>query len=153
MIYQGAARYPVNHIVIHASDTRPDWMEGKRSSEKVAEIRRWHIQDRGWKDIGYHYIIDRDGTCVMGRRETVIGAGVVGFNRGVIHICLIGGNGGNEKDRFFEHFTKEQDLALMKRLVAIKLATEIKTVTGHNQHAAKACPCFSVPEYLRGLKG
>lgn len=151
-VTQGSARYPVQHIVVHCSDTRPDWMEGKRSSEKVAEIRRWHIKDRGWKDIGYHYVIDRDGTTIQGRLESVIGAGVVGFNRGVIHICLIGGNGGNEKDRFFERFTPAQDLALRRRINDIKKRASIKTITGHNEHAAKACPCFSVPEYLRGLK-
>ena len=152
MIYQGSKRYPVHDIVLHCADTKPDWMEDARTSQKVAEIKRWHIEDRGWKDIGYHWIVDRDGTAQAGRRETVIGAGVMGFNRGVIHICLIGGNGGNEKDRFSKHFTHAQDLALTRLIASIKSRTEIKRITGHNDHAAKACPCFNVAEYLRGLR-
>lgn len=156
MIYQGSNRYPVHDIVVHCSDTRPNWMEGARTSEKIAEIRRWHTDPkpngRGWRDIGYHWIIDRDGTAQAGRREMVIGAGVMGFNAGVIHICLIGGHGGNEKDRFSKHFTNAQDLALQRLIAAIKSRTEIKRVTGHNDHAAKACPCFTVSEYLRGLR-
>ena len=56
---------PISEIIIHCTDTRPDWMEGKTTSAKVAEIRRWHTdpqpKGRGWKDIGYHFLIDRDG--------------------------------------------------------------------------------------------
>lgn len=152
MIYQGSKRYPVHDIVLHSADTKPDWMEDARTSQKVAEIKRWHIEDRGWKDIGYHWIVDRDGTAQAGRRETVIGAGVLGFNSGVIHICLIGGNGGNEKDRFSKHFTVAQDLAVQRLIASIKSRTLIDRITGHNEHAAKACPCFTVAEYLRGLK-
>lgn len=52
MIYQGTARYPVTEIILHCADTRPDWMAGRPLLEKVAEIRRWHVEQRGWRDIG-----------------------------------------------------------------------------------------------------
>ena len=67
MIYQGTARYPVIEIILHCADTRPDWMAGQSLADKVAEIRRWHVQQRGWRDIGYHWVIDRDGAVAPGR--------------------------------------------------------------------------------------
>lgn len=77
MIYQGAAQHPVREIIVHCAATRPNWMAGRPIAEKVAEIRRWHLAN-GWKDIGYHWIIDRPGTVLAGRPETVIGAHTVG---------------------------------------------------------------------------
>jgi len=151
MIKQGSAQYAVNEIVVHCSATQASWMKTARTSAKVAEIRRWHIEDRGWRDIGYHYVIDRDGTVARGRSETVIGAGVEGHNRGVIHICLIGGHGSNANDRFEAHFTHEQEIALMKLIDDITRRTDIQRISGHNEHAAKACPGFSVTAFLQGI--
>jgi len=96
---------PINEIIVHCTATRADWWAGKRTSEKVAEIKRWHVQDRGWNDIGYHYLIDRDGTVANGRALEKIGAHVAGHNTGTIGISLFGGHGSAETDMFHEHFT------------------------------------------------
>lgn len=149
MIYQGAARHPVREIIVHCSATRPDWMEGRPIAEKVAEIRRWHLAN-GWSDIGYHWIIDRDGKVLAGRAETVIGAGVAGHNSGVIHVCLIGGHGSAETDSFGDHFTFAQDMTLRHMIDAISVRTQIERVSGHNEYAAKACPSFNVPAWMKG---
>ena len=53
MIHQGTARYPVTEIIAHCAETRAEWMVGHALAEKVAEIRRWHVEQRGWRDIGY----------------------------------------------------------------------------------------------------
>lgn len=147
-IRQGSAGYLVTEVVVHCSATGASWYTGKKSSEKLAEIKRWHVQDRGWRDIGYHYVIDTDGTVLPGRAETVIGAGVEGHNRGVIHVCLIGGGGSAATDKFEKNFTATQASALRKVLASIRLRTPIKRISGHNEHAAKACPGFSVPKWL-----
>ena len=139
---------PITEIIIHCSATRPDWMAGAPTKDKVAEIRRWHVQDRGWKDIGYHYLIDRDGNIATGRSVDQIGAHVQGHNTGTIGVCLIGGHGSSEKDQFADHFTADQEaqlrLLLAKILRAYPTATKI---SGHNQYAAKACPGFNVPTW------
>ncbi len=44
----------ITEIIVHCTATRADWWAGKRTSDKVREIKRWHVQDRGWSDIGYH---------------------------------------------------------------------------------------------------
>jgi hypothetical protein len=149
MIYQGAARYPVTEIILHCADTRPDWMAGRRLAEKVAEIRRWHVQERGWRDIGYHWVIDRDGTAAPGRLETEIGAHVEGHNRGTIGICLLGGHGASADDPFAKNFTAAQAAAAKQLIAAIKGRTAIHEVSGHNDYAVKACPGFKVRTVLK----
>lgn len=147
-IRQGAAGYLVTEVVVHCSATGASWYAGRKSSDKVSEIRRWHVVDRGWKDIGYHWLIDTDGTVLPGRPETVIGAGVEGHNRGVLHICLIGGAGSAATDAFEKNFTAHQSAALRKVLASIQLRTPIRRISGHNEHAEKACPGFNVGKWL-----
>lgn len=147
-ILQGSARYVVDEVVVHCSATRPEWFAGQPAAAKVAEIRRWHMVDRKWRDIGYHWIIDRDGTVLPGRAENQIGAGVQDHNRGVLHVCLIGGHGSASNDQFARHFTISQDTALRSRIADIRARTPIARVSGHNEHAAKACPGFNVPAWL-----
>lgn len=149
MINQGRARYPVHEAVIHCSATRPNWMAAQRFADKVAEIRRWHVQERGWRAIGYHWLIDRDGKVAAGRAETEVGAGVAGHNRGVIHICLLGGHGSSADDWFSDNFTPEQNVALRLLLSQIGQRTDLRRITGHNDHANKACPGFRVETWLR----
>ncbi|MEE2860873.1 MAG: N-acetylmuramoyl-L-alanine amidase [Pseudomonadota bacterium] len=149
MIYQGSARYPVREIIVHCAATQPDWMAGRPLAEKVAEIRRWHTA-KGWRDIGYHWIIDRDGKVLPGRTETEIGAHTVGKNSGTIGICLLGGHGSSETDAFLENFTQQQDSTLRQMIDAISLRTAITRISGHNEYAAKACPGFNVPLWLKG---
>lgn len=148
MIFQGSARYPVDEIVIHCAATHPDWMRRQPLTAKRKEIDRWHREERGWRKIGYHHLIDRDGAILPGRAETEIGAGVEGHNRGVIHICLIGGAGSSATDLFERNFTTAQDRALRGLIDAIRAETAITRITGHNDHAAKACPGFVVRNWI-----
>ncbi len=149
VIYQGSARHPVREIIIHCAATRPDWMQGRPLRDQVAEIRRWH-RANGWRDIGYHWIIGRDGSMLPGRPETEIGAHTVGHNSGTIGICLIGGFGSATTDRFSDHFTARQGITLEQQLQAISMRTPITRVSGHNEYAAKACPGFNVTRWLEG---
>lgn len=140
----------LTEIIIHCAAVRPDWMEGKPLSAKVAEIRRWHTRDRGWADIGYHFVIDRDGAIAEGRPITKDGAHVQGRNKNTVGICLIGGHGSNPIDAFLDNYTAEQESAL--RGLIDRLQNEyptIRKVSGHNDYAAKACPGFKVAEWIK----
>lgn len=148
MILQGTARHPVREIILHCSATRPEWLGNAPLAAKVAEIRRWHTRDHGWRDIGYHWIIDRDGQRAAGRRETEIGAHVAGHNAGTIGICLIGGFGADADDTFADNFTPAQERTLRALIADIRSRTQIVKVTGHNSYAAKACPGFRVVDWI-----
>ena len=105
----------VNEIVVHATATRPEWWRGKSTKAQVAEVRRWHMgKNPPWSDIGYHFLIGRDGTVVVGRPITKTPASVRGHNTGTIAIALFGGFGGAATDNFEDHFTPEQGAALFQ---------------------------------------
>ena len=124
-------------------------MQGKPLAEKRAEIRRWHL-GRGFSDIGYHWLIDRDGKVMAGRMESIVGAHVKGRNTGTLGICLIGGHGSATTDPFAENFTPEQDAALRRLIREIQGRARIRTISGHYRYAVKACPGFEVNKWLRG---
>lgn len=71
----------VQKHIIHCSDS---------TFGDVAEIRRWHIA-RGFNDVGYHFVIRRDGEVEMGRTLETIGAHCKGHNTNSIGTCLVGG--------------------------------------------------------------
>lgn len=150
IVLQGPARIPVHEVIIHCADTPPTWMADKTVQEQAQEIRRWHIEERGWKDIGYHWVIGRAGAIAAGRRETMIGAHCEGHNAGTLGICLIGGKGSNADDPFLKNFTPAQDVSLRQLLQGIGMRTQITTISGHNDYAARACPGFDVTDWLKG---
>ena len=93
-------------------------------------------------------MIGRGGEHTAGRPETAIGSHVAGRNNGTIGICLIGGHGSSERDRFANHFTRAQEQTLRELIAEIGSRTALDLITGHNQYAAKACPGFNVPSWL-----
>jgi N-acetylmuramoyl-L-alanine amidase len=125
----------INLILIHCSATK----EGKAFYAK--DIDKWH-KARGWKGIGYHYVIDLDGKVEKGRPDEQIGSHCAGHNKNSIGICYIGGldKDGNPKDTR----TKEQKEALWNLLRQLLCKYPKATIHGHNEFSSKACPCFDV---------
>lgn len=139
----------VNEIIVHCTATRPDWWSGKSAEEKVREVRDWHVSGNGWSDVGYHWLIDRDGTIVAGRPEEKAGAHCRGQNSNSIGIALFGGHGSTKTDRFEDHFTPAQAKSLRRLLADIHgRYPTISKVSGHNEYANKACPGFQVKPWL-----
>lgn len=132
----------IDKIIIHCSATP----EGRKVT--VDEIRQWHLQ-RGWKDIGYHYIIYLDGTIHKGRPESVIGAHCSGYNKNSIGICYIGGCNKNMQPK--DTRTVGQKRALLEILRRLKRDYPNATLHGHNEFAKKACPSFNVKEEYKNL--
>ncbi len=127
---------PISEIIIHCAATP----EGRDFT--VADIRAWH-KARGWSDIGYHYVVYRDGRVMPGRPVGQIGAHVAGHNTGTIGIVYVGGvsaDGRTAKDTRTP--AQRGSLLWLTRQLARKHG--IRKVTGHNQYAAKACPSFDV---------
>lgn len=139
----------ITEICLHCTATQADFMPGSNTAERVAEVKRWHVSGNGWSDIGYHRLIDRDGTRVDGRPMERNGAGVKGHNTGVIHVSLFGGHGSSENDSFGENYTAAQESALRAEITQLqRMYGPGLKVTGHNQFAAKACPGFQVAAWL-----
>ena len=138
----------IDEIVIHCTATNPSWYADKSAQDVVTEIRRWHTQERGWSDIGYHFIVHRDGKIASGRPITRGGAHTRGRNKASIGIALVGGRGGCADDAFLDNYTEAQERELRALIESLEQEfPTISTVSGHNDYASKACPCFSVGDW------
>lgn len=129
----------ISEIIVHCSATA----EGKDFT--VQDITRWH-KARGFRTIGYHYVIYRDGSIHQGRPLSEIGAHASGHNAQSIGVCYIGGcaaNGKTPKDTR----TPEQKKALRNLLQSLREKFPKATIHGHREFANKACPSFDVAEY------
>ena len=80
-----AKRTRTTKIVVHCSATPSD------RDVDAAEIRRWHVDENGWDDIGYHFVIRRDGTIEPGRDLDAVGAHCLSVNYESVGVCLVGG--------------------------------------------------------------
>jgi len=131
----------ISLIIIHCSATPPTMDIG------ADEIRKWHT-GKGWSDIGYHYVIRRDGVCEDGRAEKRAGAHVKGFNSNSIGVCMIGGvdaEGNSESN-----FTAIQWDVLEPLICILSERYPDARITGHNDpefNSGKDCPCFNVAEW------
>lgn len=124
----------IKEIIIHCSATP----EGKDYT--VDDIRRWHKQ-QGWSDIGYHYVIYRNGQIQNGRDVEISGAHCEGHNAHSIGVCYIGGmskNGKTAKDTR----TLAQKAALMSLLTYLKAIYPGVKIYGHRDFTYKDCPSF-----------
>lgn len=130
----------INKIIIHCSATKASQDIG------VKEIDAWH-KKQGWEEIGYHFVIRRNGRCEKGRDIEKIGAHCKGHNADSIGICLVGGIDNNGKPQ--NNFTDAQFQTLRKLVADLKQKYPQATIHGHNEFANKACPCFDVKEFFK----
>ena len=137
----------IDLVVVHCTATNPSWYSDKSCEDVVEEIRRWHVNERKWSDIGYHYCIHRDGVVAEGRPIRRSGAHTRGANKHSVGVALVGGRGGCNDDEPLDNFTEQQMTALRKLIDDLKEDYPISKVAGHNEFANKACPCFSVKEW------
>ena len=134
-------RTATDYIVVHCAATPPQMDLG------IDTITEWH-KARGFKTVGYHYIIKRDGTRQTGRQINEIGAHVVGYNHNSVGVCLAGGVAADAVTPE-DNFTKAQWTALYLTLKELHEEFPKAVIVGHRDlDAGKACPSFSVSEYV-----
>ena len=128
----------LNRIILHCSATR----EGKDFS--VDTIRDWHVNGRGWSDIGYHWVIRLDGSIEVGRPLEKSGAHTKGHNKDSVGVCYIGGCDADGKPK--DTMNAEQEKAWRMIVLSLRTLYGDLTIHGHNEFANKACPSFIVKE-------
>lgn len=129
----------ITKIIIHCTATRED------VPVTVAQVDKWHRQ-RGWNGIGYHYLVYLDGSVHPGRSEDVVGAHTAGHNAESIGVCYVGGIGADGRAKDTRTPAQKASLAALVKQLRTKYPQA--TVHGHNEFAAKACPCFNVQQEL-----
>lgn len=133
----------INLIIIHCSAVKPN----QTSSAK--QIDQWH-KAQGWRMIGYHYVVRRDGTIEVGRPEHQIGAHCSGRNASSIGVCYEGGL--NAEGQPSDTRTDAQKEAIRNLLCDLKTRYPFAQIAGHNNFSKiKPCPCFDARKEYQSL--
>jgi len=129
-----APKRRVEKVFIHCSASDM----ALRDNTLVNEITHWHL-DRGFNDIGYHFVIDKLGTLLTGRSLEKIPAAQKGHNTGSIAICVHGYASFTVTSRHrLRAFCAEINEAYFGRI----------TFHGHCEVSPKACPIFNYRKLL-----
>lgn len=127
----------INKIIVHCSATKPS------QDFSVTDIRSWH-KAQGWSDVGYHFIVKRDGTIEKGRPVEIAGAHVKGHNADSIGVCYIGGVDENNRPDDNRTEAQKESLDQLLSFLAFRFNAPI---SGHNDYTdAKACPSFKAKQ-------
>lgn len=116
----------LNKIIVHCSAS------DIAGHDNIDTIREWH-KARGFKDVGYHFFIRKDGLIEKGRDVKIAGAHCKGHNHDSIGICLSGN----------EEFTLDQYISLGVLLQVLQFEYGKLKVYPHNHfNHLKTCPNF-----------
>ncbi len=117
------------------------------SAARLEQIRSYHVGNRGWADIGYHFAIDPAGRVFQGRPLTLQGAHVADRNPGNIGVVCLG----NYDE---QPLTSTHAAALDAFLAALmaRYRIPISEVRTHQEWAPTACPGRSVQAYMNATR-
>lgn len=139
MIYLKKSKRNITRIIFHHFGEQPP------PGMNVPKIRRMHIDDRKWDDIGYHGIIMPDGEFSIGRDVNTTGAHTFKHNRGSIGIMFMAGLGRdgvtrpNKKQLATAHKIIEEQKRYYNRL----------EVLGHRDLRPTLCPGFDIKHWYQ----
>jgi N-acetyl-anhydromuramyl-L-alanine amidase AmpD len=126
----------VDRIFIHCTATE------NASYNNIESIRRDHVENRGWSDIGYHFLITKDGKIHEGRSLESTPAAQRGHNRRSIAIVLAG----LRKEKFTS--AQYDTLKDFCRDVNESYLGQV-SFHGHCEVASKACPVIDYKTILK----
>ena len=128
-------RQKTERIILHYTATP------KGRDVSVEDVRRWHM-DRGWSDVGYHYLIDTAGYIHTARPLRFQGAHTKGQNWNSVGIAYVGGLDEDGRDTM----TKDQASAIRHLVEALRTAYGPLTLHGHREFKNTMCPGFDVKD-------
>lgn len=139
----------IDEIIVHCTASR----EGQEQT--VEQIRRDHIKNRGFSDIGYHLVVYLDGTVHEGRNVDVSGAHAANHNANSIGVVYVGGVENRPGVPYAQlepkdTRTEQQKASLLALLMDLRKLYPKARIIGHRDVSSKACPSFDAKtEYRR----
>ena len=134
----------IDEIIIHCSATP----EGRDYT--VADITRWHMA-KGFRTIGYHFVIYRDGSIHDGRPLAQVGAHCRDHNAHSIGVCYIGGLAVDGRTPCDTRTTAQKE-SLQHLIQVLRVRFPRIAVHGHRDYAPKACPSFDATVEYQKLR-
>ena len=139
----------ISRIVVHSTATR----EGINYS--VDWIRKLH-KNKGYSDIGYHYVIYTDGSLHLGRNINLNGAHAKGYNPNSIGVVYVGGTSATEKNSKGDFVAKDtrtqaQKTTLLNLLKALRKYYPNAEILGHRNLNKTACPSFDAKTEYKNI--
>jgi len=125
----------INKIIIHCTATP----QGREVTKD--DLKKWHIDERGWSDIGYHYFIDLKGCLYECRPLRRKGAHTKGQNLDSIGIAYAGGMS-KDMSEVKDTRNENQKETLEKLLIKLKTKFPNSIIYGHRNFSKKQCPGF-----------
>ena len=111
------------------------------ATQTTKAIKDYWKNNLGWKSVGYHYLINADGTIEQLAQESEITNGVAGFNSVAVHISYKGGVDATNKPK--DTRTPQQKESILKLLKELRKRYPKAIIQGHKDFGAKkACPSF-----------
>lgn len=104
---------------------------------RLRQIQSYHMDVKGWCDIGYHYLISRDGRIWEGRPESLLGTHAGGANTGNLGVSVMGSHDATP--------VTDTQLDRMAALVgtlarAHGVPIDRTRIKGHREYKATSCP-------------
>lgn len=124
---------PINRIILHYTET-PEYMD-----VSIEDVRKWH-KERGFTDVGYHFLVRLDGSIELGRDIKIVGAHTSGANGDSIGIAYVGGLMNNvqcDTRNLKQRVSLDVLIGYLRRVYGDHL-----NVLGHNDFSGKVCPGF-----------
>ena len=120
----------IKYIVVHCTATPID--------TKVSSILNYWKEEKGWRNPGYHRIIDKEGNVTPLQHFDKPSNGVRGHNHESIHISYIGGYKGVDTR------TEKQKASLLRCLHEALTYAPNAIIQGHRDFdgVTKSCPSF-----------
>ncbi|RZJ83648.1 MAG: N-acetylmuramoyl-L-alanine amidase [Chryseobacterium sp.] len=119
--------------------------------QKTVDIQNYWRKELGWKNPGYHYIINADGTVEILLSIDKISNGVAGFNSESINISYKGGVDG--KGKAIDNRTPQQIASQIKLIKELRIKFPKAKIRGHRDfpNVTKACPSFDVKTWCKSV--
>lgn len=115
----------ITHLIIHHSASE---------NQSAYDYAAYHIQEKHWPGIGYHYVIQPDGKIFQTNNLKTVCYHTEGFNTPGVGICL-SGNLSNHP------MTDHQEKALIWLLRRLRQnISSVVAISGHRDHKETKCP-------------
>lgn len=137
---------PIRRITLHHTDEYPG-MRNLTDKQTIRSIAKYHRDRLGWADIGYHYLIGRDGLIYEGRPLHLQGAHTGGHNENNLGISMVG--------NFVHTLPSDKQLRSLKKLLTHlyrKYGLSSRQLFGHRDFKPTECPGERLYRWLRNYK-